>query len=175
MKLIESKAEYLPQASGLEGVYKQIELAGRTCYKSEDKITEDSAKGFVDRMIKSNHTSMLEQGTVYLRIPVDDHSIGMYHHEGTIIASQFEVNPYSKLHYGDLDDIAYVTTNYRALLEYFDEDDVELILSKYLCEPTEFHEKRHTMRFTTSIGVSRELIRHRLFSFANESTRQWRH
>ena len=47
-------------------VYKQIELAGRTCYKSEDKITEDSAKEFVDRMIKSGHGAMLEHGTVYL-------------------------------------------------------------------------------------------------------------
>ena len=38
MKLIESKAEYIPQEDGLEGIYKQIELAGRTAYKSEDKI-----------------------------------------------------------------------------------------------------------------------------------------
>lgn len=55
MKLIKPKAELLLQQSGLEGVYKQIELAGRTCYKSEDKITENSAKPFVDRMIKSGH------------------------------------------------------------------------------------------------------------------------
>ena len=41
MKLIESKVEILTQGSGIEGVYKQIELAGRTCYKSKDKITND--------------------------------------------------------------------------------------------------------------------------------------
>ena len=64
MKLIESKAELVLQQEGLEGVYKQIEFCGRTCYKSEDKITEDSAKGFVERMIKSNHTAMLEQGII---------------------------------------------------------------------------------------------------------------
>ena len=50
-------------------MYKQIELAGRTCYKSEDKITIDSAKGFVERMVKSGHGAMLEHGTVYLYIP----------------------------------------------------------------------------------------------------------
>ena len=55
MKLIESKAELLPWEPGIEGVYKAIERAGRNCYKSEDKITEDSAKGFVDRMIASKH------------------------------------------------------------------------------------------------------------------------
>ena len=51
MKLIESKVEMLIQGSGIEGIYKQIELAGRTCYKSEDKITPTSAKEFTDRMI----------------------------------------------------------------------------------------------------------------------------
>lgn len=55
MKLIESKVEMLIQGSGIEGIYKQIELAGRTCYKSEDKITPTSAKEFTDRMIKSKH------------------------------------------------------------------------------------------------------------------------
>ena len=55
MRLIESKAEYIPQEESLEGIYKQIELAGRTAYHSLDKITPDSAKNFVDRMIRSNH------------------------------------------------------------------------------------------------------------------------
>lgn len=39
---------------------KDIELAGRTCYKSEDKITEDSCIEFVRRMIKSGHHAMIE-------------------------------------------------------------------------------------------------------------------
>ena len=55
MKLINSKYEILEQNEGLNGIYQQIELAGRTCYKSEDLITEDSAKKFVERMIKSGH------------------------------------------------------------------------------------------------------------------------
>ena len=67
MKLIKPSYNIIEQECGLNGIYKQIELAGRTCYKSEDKITEDSAKGFVDRMIKSGHGAMLEHGTVYLR------------------------------------------------------------------------------------------------------------
>ena len=63
----------IPQEPGLLGVYKAIESAGRTCYKSENKITPDSAKEFVDRMVKSGHGAMLEFGTVYLRIPIEEY------------------------------------------------------------------------------------------------------
>lgn len=73
MKLIKPSFTIIEQPSGIEGIYKQIELAGRICYKSEDKITETSAKEFVDRMIKSGHGAMLEHGTVYLRIPIEEY------------------------------------------------------------------------------------------------------
>lgn len=73
MKLIKPSFEIREQPSGLEGVYKQIEGAGRVCYKSEDKIAEGTAKAFVDRMIKSGHGAMLEHGTVYLRIPINEY------------------------------------------------------------------------------------------------------
>ena len=171
MKLIESKAEYIPQEEGLEGIYKAIELAGRTAYHSQDKITPDSAKDFVDRMIKSKHGACLEHGSVYLMMETDPDSIGTYHHNATILASQFEVNPYSKVTEDDDSYYSYITTNYRTLLEYFDEDDVDFILRKYLCPPTEFHEKRYTMRFTCSRAIANELVRHRTMSFLQESTR----
>ena len=74
MKLIKPSFEILNQSNGLDGVYKQIEIAGRTCYKSEDKITEDSAKEFVNRLIKSGHGAMLEHGTVYLKIPITQYN-----------------------------------------------------------------------------------------------------
>lgn len=73
MRLIKPSFEIIEQEPGLEGIYKAIELAGRTCYRSLDKITPDSAKGFVDRMIKSGHGAMLEHGTVYLRIPIEEY------------------------------------------------------------------------------------------------------
>lgn len=53
-----------------------IELAGRTCYKSEDKITENSAKEFVERMIKLGHGAMLEHGTIYLTVAKTAMNIG---------------------------------------------------------------------------------------------------
>ena len=46
MKITRPSLSIIEQDLGVEGIYKQIELAGRTCYKSEDKITETSAKSF---------------------------------------------------------------------------------------------------------------------------------
>ena len=182
MKLIESKAEFLPQESGIEGIYKMIEVAGRTAYNSQDKITPDSAKDFVDRMIKSKHGAALEHGTVYLF-----YSVSCYDIEGQKLVSKYESNPYSKVIYVGVDDNEpskdgnyydlvgneacgneqyIITTNYRALVENNWLDDLQ-----YLCSPTEFHEKRYTMRFTCSRAIAQELTRHRVFSFLMESQR----
>lgn len=164
MRLIKPSLEIIEQQSGLEGIYKQIELAGRTCYKSEDKITEDSAKAFVDRMIKSGHGAMLEHGTVYLRIPENDVNYHYY-------LSKYEKNPYSRCNYGltlngsPVGDIC-ITSNYRVLVENNWLDDL-----KYICEPTKYHEKRITVKWTLDRGISHEFVRHRVFSFAMESTR----
>jgi len=153
MKLIESKAEYIPQTD----LYKHIELCGRTAYKSEDKITESSAEGFVSRMIKSKHGAVLEHGTVYLIVP---ERIQNSSEEYQLLIS----NPYTKAILHDRD--CYITTNYRVIIE----NDITHMLI-YTTEPTEFHEKRYTIKFTTDRGVSHELVRHRKFSFVQESQR----
>ena len=178
MKLIESKAELILQQEGLEGVYKQIEFCGRTCYKSEDKIKSGSAKGFVERMINSKHTAMLEQGTVYLKIPYN----WLHRLTHPWLCRKYFKNPYTRVQImgelvnelpilGDhlssrITPYLAITTNYRVMVENGWLDDL-----KYLCEPTEYHEKRYTFKFTTDRGVSHELVRHRVFSFAQESTR----
>ena len=61
---------------------------------------------------------------------------------------------------------AYVTLNYRHIVENDWLDDL-----KYLCEPTEYHEKRISVMITCPIGISRELNRHRTFSVSEQSTR----
>jgi thymidylate synthase (FAD) len=93
MKIIEQSHEIL---SLPENLLQMIEAAGRTCYKSEDKITHDSATGFVSRMRDRGHHAMLE--------------------------------------FGDI-----------------------------------------TVKFITNRGVTHELVRHRLFSFAQESSRYVRY
>lgn len=168
MKLIKPSFEIWNQPAGLEGVYKQIERVGRVCYKSEDKITEDSAKPFVDRMIKSGHGAMLEHGTVYLKV--------FNVIENSELIDKYKSNKYSVVKegtevYNCHGDILYgsckcITTNYRVLVENGWLDDL-----KYICKPTEFHEKRITVHFVCDRGVSHEFVRHRVMSFAQESTR----
>lgn len=168
MKLIKPSFEIWEQPSGLEGVYKQIEGAGRVCYKSEDKIAEGTAKAFVDRMIKSGHGAMLEHGTVYLKV--------FNVIENSELIDKYKSNKYSVVKegtevYNCHGDILYgsckcITTNYRVLVENGWLDDL-----KYICKPTEFHEKRITVHFVCDRGVSHEFVRHRVMSFAQESTR----
>lgn len=165
MKLIKASFNIIEQGPSIDGIYKIIEQAGRVCYKSEDKITEDSAKEFVERMIKSGHGAMLEHGTVYLKIPygtMDDR--GEFSNEPIVI--KYIDNPYSVVMNNSGNDYWYITSNYRVIIENGWIDDLQ-----YLCEPTEFHAKRITVHFVCDRGVSHEFVRHRVMSFAQESTR----
>lgn len=165
MKLINSSVIVKEQESGIDGVYKQIEWAGRHCYKSLDKITENSAKEFVDRMIKLGHGAMLEHGTIYLTIDGEDPNL-----------SKIQSNPHTKVNLVPYEVLtegnytisykAYITTNLRVLVE----NNLKELLC-YQVEPTEHHEKRITAKFICDRGVSHEFVRHRVFSFAQESTR----
>ena len=156
MKLIKANFNIMEQSPGIDGVYKIIEQAGRICYKSEDKITEDSAKAFVDRMIKSGHGAVLEHGTVYLKLPT-----------GLQLSDKYKKNKYSIITLTPgIDPYWAVTTNYRVLVENNWLDDLQ-----YICEPTEYHEKRITVKWTCDRGILAEFTRHRTFSFAAESTR----
>lgn len=170
MKLIKPKFEILEQRPGISGIYRMIELAGRTCYRSEDKITPDSAVAFVDRMIKSGHGAMLEHGTVYLIIPFEYIDISEKFDIPIVsnIVKKYQNNPYTKWRLRDdgFSQLAFITTNLRVLVENNWMDDLQ-----YVCEPTEYHEKRITVRFICDRGVSHEFVRHRVFSFAQESTR----
>lgn len=48
-----------------------IERAGRTCYRSEDRITEDSAEKFVAMLVKRGHLSVLEHAHATFRLVTD--------------------------------------------------------------------------------------------------------
>lgn len=161
MKLIESSVQIIEE----KDPYKMIELAGRTCYKSEDKITENSAKEFVDRMIKLGHGAMLEHGTIYLTIDGEDPNL-----------SKIQSNPHTKVNLVPYEVLtesnytisykAYITTNLRVLVE----NNLKELLC-YQVEPTEHHEKRITVKWILDRVTGESFLRHRVFSFARESTR----
>jgi len=92
---------------------KLIEVAGRTCYKSEDKITDDSAVTFAEKILKLGHHSVLEHAVATVRFICDRgvtheivrHRLASYSQESTrycnygkigvrfMIPSDFELNP----------------------------------------------------------------------------------
>lgn len=142
MRLIKPSFEILEQQPGIDGIYKMIELAGRTCYRSEDKITPDSAAAFVDRMIKSGHTAMVEHGTIYLTLNMTNRQEYF----------KYCANKYSEaISEGEAEKgtwVGYVTTNYRVLLQNDWLGDLQ-----YLTEPTK-HIRRITVKFVCDRGVS---------------------
>lgn len=166
MRLIESSYVIVPQDPGLEGIYKQIEKAGRLCYKSEDKICEGSAEKMVEFLKNRGHGSPLEHGTVYLQF---SYCTGDPDYLKLLNSAMFyDDNPYSKITildrsiYSDV----YVTTNFRVLFENDRLEDLQ-----YLCEPTEHHEKRYSVKITCSRSIANEFVRHRVMSFCQESQR----
>lgn len=181
MRLISPSVEILQQGPGESGIYEHIELIGKTCYKSTPQGGEKAVQ-FVDKMLDNKHFAMLEHGTVYLRIPYM--LLHRLTHPGLV--SKYEHNPYSRVNIGleycenwgfDLENVihnpsssipyAYITTNLRVIYENGWVEDLQ-----YLCkEPYKDHEKRYSARFITDRGVSHELVRHRTFSFGQESTR----
>lgn len=152
MRIVNPSFEIWRQQPGIDGVYRQIERVGRVCYKSEDHQTADSARPFVERMIKNEHYAMLEHGTVCLCVPVAETTKRKLHNRFSRSAVE--------------GDKAYITTNLRVLAENGWLGDL-----RYLCEPTPWHEPRVTVHFTTQIAITREFNRHRADSMAEQSTR----
>lgn len=186
----------------MEGMMRHIEICGRNCYKSEDKITQDSYKGFIQMLERSDHGAMLEHGTVYMTIPLGSPTEDQEYFNKHDLISFFENNQYSKVNKRKVSAenevliennsikvksemmIFYITTNWRVIFEngkteiiediddyHFNKTDLQHAVEKYYTKPTEFHEKRYTVKFTCDIGVAREYNRHRHDSIAEESTR----
>lgn len=75
MKIINAGYEIIrPHMDGTQArdaIYQLIEQAGRTCYKSEDKITPESAAAFVKGIVKRGHEAMLEHASMTVKFIVD--------------------------------------------------------------------------------------------------------
>ena len=90
MKIIKPSIAILTEIN-TEDIYKKIELIGRTCYKSENLITEDSAKIFIRNIVKSGHESVIEHINISIKIICDRgvtheivrHRIASYSQEST--------------------------------------------------------------------------------------------
>lgn len=159
MKIINQSVEIITEPNPL----KRIELVGRVCWKSEHRITEDSAKPFVAGLIKRGHTSPLE----HARVIVPDNN---YHF---ILSSLRET-------YGFRDRRRKMYKNGFVYADMFNVRDLwnvnrifnqtaEMFVSDI--EKLENASDYMTVKFITDIGMTRELLRHRQMSFMELSTR----
>lgn len=176
-----------------------IEEAGRLCYKSEDKSTDDSAEAFVRGLIKRKHLSVLEHGDMIFEI--GDYHIYENVAEGLQIMRDAGAQP-PMLEMTNTGYRCIVSGNIRAWLElfgsgsvagryfighfdpvfiqgmYFMDEDAEPdprvrpIRYADLVDPLEkLAHLRQTVKFTVDRGVTHEFVRHRVMSMSQESTR----
>ena len=90
MQIVKQSWEFLNKLDG-EAILQLIEIAGRTCYKSEDKITPESSRTFVKKLIDSGHHAMIEHGSITVKMITDRgvtheivrHRIASYAQEST--------------------------------------------------------------------------------------------
>ena len=164
MKLIKQSFEILEQKDfSLIGIKKFIERCGRVCYKSEDRITDDSYEKFVNMLEKRDHARPLEFGTVHLKM----HISYLRKLRDILCINKMWNSGWIKYHY--MGELAYVTTNYRYYLsiikvypgiqESFDTQDDKL------------YPRRYTVHFITSRGIMDEFRTHVGLSHLAESTR----
>jgi thymidylate synthase (FAD) len=97
MKIIEPSVEIIDNLNGIE-LLRNIELAGRVCYKSEDKITEDAYKDFIRGIIKRGHESVIEHEKISVKFICDrgvtheivKHRIASYSQESMRYCNYFD-------------------------------------------------------------------------------------
>ncbi len=68
MRIVEQSVEIV-MYEGINGydIIEHLEKVGRTCYRSEDKITDQSAEKFIRGIVKSGHTSILEHASLTVK------------------------------------------------------------------------------------------------------------
>ncbi|MBQ8086906.1 MAG: FAD-dependent thymidylate synthase [Clostridia bacterium] len=198
MKIIKPSFNILPRDEQRGGL-KAIEAAGRVCYKSEDKISDDSTDTFVKGMIKRKHFAMLEHGDMIFEIS-DVHIFDNVAGELQMFREKGMRTP--MLEMTNIDCRYIISGNIRAWMElfgsawlagryfighfdpiytqgqgFYDEDadpDFRVRQIRYADLNSVEEKKAHirqTVKFTVDRGVSHEFVRHRAMSFAQESTR----
>jgi thymidylate synthase (FAD) len=116
MKLINSYYEILSPIDGLQ-ILKNIERAGRTCYKSEDKITADSAEKFVQMLIDRGHESVLEHEKISVLFVCDR---GMSHEIVRHRIASFSQESTRYCNYGKSGEVTFI------LPPFFEDDGTEV-------------------------------------------------
>lgn len=180
MKLVQPKFEEL-STDGINPILLG-ERCVRVCYKSENLIKDGSAKTLLTGIVNAGHTAMLEHIPIYLKFPKEacnttDYTVPVM----KILQSKYVINKI-------FEDWIYVSGNLRVLYDINPDYALEFI--EHNGEPFTFSfndkiqscnlddpnadvgfKKRITILFTMDRIGSQSFCRHRIFSFAQESTR----
>lgn len=196
MKIINSQAYVLVENDPI----KKIEKCGRVCYKSEDKITEDSAEKFVANIIKRGHEAVLEHASFIFQV-----SYNVYEDirdKVIFVKNRYPVKIY--LRFTDSDGYI-VSGNVRAWRDFFCFAGVPPYMNDFVeANPILFSEFKSdfpfnlrggkwnirqistnelvstyqrlvhediSVKFICDRGVTHEIVRHRVASYCQESTR----
>ena len=196
MKIIDAQASVLVENDPI----KKIEKCGRVCYKSEDKITEDSAEKFVANIIKRGHEAVLEHASFIFQV-----SYNVYEdlrEKVMFVENRYPVKMY--LRFTDSDGYV-VSGNVRAWRDFFCFAGVPPYMNDFVeSNPILFPEFKSdspfnlkggkwsirqistnelvstyqrlvhediSVKFICDRGVTHEIVRHRPASFCQESTR----
>lgn len=222
MRIIEPTTTYL-DPTGMSP-YEFMEMAGRTCYKSEDKITDDSAVKFVKGLKKSGHTAMLEHSHIILMVENEvavPFSQAVFNNDINVDGTNFPLKNFINI--TDCGSYFIISGSFRAFIAIYDEKFLEecshltkFVHKKLAAEYPEVfddigevrdytkdqtkvgvlsrekfiemasaifgHDTEkvnklisrhlvHTIKVVCDRGITHEFVRHRLASFAQESTR----
>lgn len=160
-----------------------IERAGRTCYRSEDKIIEGSGQKFVENIWKRKHFSVIEHSNLVIRT----REKSKYPH----MALQVEKSVYNSIYFNFaiVKDQVYIGGNWRAWIEWYNclgegEMTLDNLIETFdnemyevVTEPDEIPNemKMITVEFITDRAVTHEMVRHRPASYSQESQRYVRY
>ncbi len=184
-------------SKGKESILNAIESAARTCYKSEDRIQPGSAEALIKRLIASGHEAMLEHGDyiflldnyrIYEDVVNALQSIKdmgfptpmlemSYVNDRPIVSGNIRVwremlkyeTPINTYFIGHIDPV--FTNDFAYEITRVDPHIKQIQYKDLIGREEHLTHQRQTVRFIVDRGVSHELVRHRVASFAQESTR----
>ena len=179
MRIIKPSIEFFGAVpTDYDSALKFIEICGRVCYKSEDKITPESAEPFVKRLINAGHLAMVEHSNFVVRHKGEiDHDlivgkylnvierVNGYTYIGGNMTAWFQAaaqrayfKPFYDV-YGELFGLPEIKQSYCMKWEVCPHDEI----------PKELH--RYSAKFICNRAVTHELVRHRQASYGQESQR----
>jgi len=186
VKIVEPSIE-IYDIKSLMDIKKHIEKCGRTCYKSEDKITDTSAEKFIEGILKSGHESVIEHANIIFKLTKNDNNIknitnisskvmGFHSFIGIehiyVSANMRTLRDISRLGYNDFDEVleqnglsvfVYNNKHYHCLTGKLDITTVQTFHDDNL--------NNITVHMVSNLSCYKDITRHRLASFSIESTR----